>query len=223
MYEKEFFKKYNTSIWENNISLYTRNTKVYRWYKGSKKDVWLFNEVFDYVGNVNVFERRKVTKFYRNSVWRYKILRLIPKFRESYPRLPVRIIAGSLYPSKKLIELCEEEKIEYILILKEQKIPNLLEDFFALISLSEGNREITRKNLYKIICLFKKYKRNKSNIYNHTDNTFSLTNNRTFRYMWRFRKKIWKRKSISKKVLRSPNRKTNKHRTYSNEDTNTLR
>ena len=83
MYEKEFFKKYKTSICEKNISL--------------------FNEVFDYVGNVNVFERRKVTKVYRNSIWRYKILTLIPKFRESYPRLPVRIIADSLYPSKKLI------------------------------------------------------------------------------------------------------------------------
>ena len=31
--------------------------------------------------------------------------RLIPKFRESYPRLPVRIIADSLYPSISLISI----------------------------------------------------------------------------------------------------------------------
>ena len=72
-------------------------------------------------------------------------------------------------------------------------------------------------------CIFKKYKSNKSNIYNNTNSTSNLTNNRTFRYMWRFQQKIWKRKSISKKVLRSSNRNRNKHRTYSNEDTNTLR
>ena len=30
MYEKGIFKKYNRSIYENNVSLYTRNTKVYR-------------------------------------------------------------------------------------------------------------------------------------------------------------------------------------------------
>ena len=35
--------------------------------------------------------------------------RLLPRFRQRYPRLPVRIIADSLYPSISLIELCEEK------------------------------------------------------------------------------------------------------------------
>lgn len=68
--------------------------------------------------------------------------RLIPKFRKSYPRLPVRIIADSLYPSVSLIELCEKENIEYIFVLKDKKIPNLLEEFFTIISMPEGNREL---------------------------------------------------------------------------------
>ena len=68
--------------------------------------------------------------------------RLIPKFRKSYPRLPVRIIADSLYPSVSLIELCEKENIEYIFVLKDKKIPNLLEEFLAIISMPEGNREL---------------------------------------------------------------------------------
>lgn len=38
-----------------------------------------------------------------------------------------------------------------------------------------------------------------------------------------FKKKIWKRKGISKKVLCSHNRKRNKHRTNTNQNTNTLR
>ena len=69
--------------------------------------------------------------------------RLIPKFRRSYPRLPVRIIADSLYPSESLIELCEKENIEYIFVLKDKKIPTLLRDFYELVSMPEGNRELT--------------------------------------------------------------------------------
>ncbi len=68
--------------------------------------------------------------------------RLIPKFRERYPRLPVRIIADSLYPSLSLIEMCEKEKIEYIFVLKDKKIPSLLEEFFTVISMPEGNRDL---------------------------------------------------------------------------------
>ena len=51
--------------------------------------------------------------------------RIIPKFRKIYPRLPVRIIADSLYPSIVLIELCEEANIEYIFVLKDKKNPNV--------------------------------------------------------------------------------------------------
>lgn len=68
--------------------------------------------------------------------------RLIPKFRKSYPRLPVRIIADSLYPSISLIEQCEKENIEYIFVLKDKKIPTLLKDFYELVSMPEGNREL---------------------------------------------------------------------------------
>ena len=42
-------------------------------------------------------------------------------------------------------------------------------------------------------CVFEKYKGNKSNIYNNT-------NNRMIRYKWRILKKIWKRKSIHKNI-----------------------
>ena len=68
--------------------------------------------------------------------------RMIPRFRKAYPRLPVRIIADSLYPSIGLIEICEKENIEYIFVLKDKKIPTLLEEFLTLVSMPEGNREI---------------------------------------------------------------------------------
>ena len=76
--------------------------------------------------------------------------RLLPKFRKSYPRLPIRIIVDSLYPSIGLIELCEKENVEYIFVLKDKKIPTLLKEFLTLVSLPTGNREI-KENKEKII------------------------------------------------------------------------
>lgn len=76
--------------------------------------------------------------------------RMLPKFRETYPRLPVRIIADSLYPSLSLIEMCETENIEYIFVLKDKKIPTLLKEFLTVISMPEGNREVI-ENQEKII------------------------------------------------------------------------
>lgn len=35
--------------------------------------------------------------------------RLIDKIKNKYPRLSIRIIANSLYPSKPLIEKCEKK------------------------------------------------------------------------------------------------------------------
>lgn len=68
--------------------------------------------------------------------------RLIPSFRKRYPKLPVRIIADSLYPSLGLIDLCEKENIEYIFVLRDKKIPTLIEEFLAVVSMASGNREI---------------------------------------------------------------------------------
>ena len=80
--------------------------------------------------------------------------RMIPRFRKIYPRLPVRIIADSLYPSMGLIELCEEENIEYIFVLKDKKIPTLLTEFLALVSLPTGNREIIETNEKIVLTLW---------------------------------------------------------------------
>ena len=68
--------------------------------------------------------------------------RLLERFRKEYPRLPVRIIADSLYPSKELIEICDRLKLEYIFVLQDKKIPTITREFLNLVSMPEGNREI---------------------------------------------------------------------------------
>lgn len=65
--------------------------------------------------------------------------RLIDKIKNRYPRLPIRIIADSLYPSKQLIEKCEKNNYEYIFVLKDEKIPSITREFFDLIGLEKEN------------------------------------------------------------------------------------
>ena len=43
--------------------------------------------------------------------------RLLPKLKKYYPKLPIRIIADSLYPSESLMNLCEDLGYEYIFVL----------------------------------------------------------------------------------------------------------
>ena len=93
--------------------------------------------------------------------------RMLPRFRKKYPRLPVRIIGDSLYPSIGLIELCEEENLEYIFVLKDKKIPTLLEEFLTLVSLPIGNREIMESKEKIVLTLWENnidYKGKKINV-----------------------------------------------------------
>ena len=93
--------------------------------------------------------------------------RMLPRFRQTYPRLPVRIIADSLYPSIGLIELCEKENLEYIFVLKDKRIPTLLTEFLTLVSMSGGNREIKETKEQMVLTLWENdidYKGKKINV-----------------------------------------------------------
>ena len=66
--------------------------------------------------------------------------RLLKEFRKKYPKLPIRIIADSLYPSETLIKICEGLNLEYIFVLKDKKIPTILKEFLTLVSMEKGER-----------------------------------------------------------------------------------
>lgn len=68
--------------------------------------------------------------------------RLLPKMKNKYPRLPIRIIADSLYPSIGLIKMCEDLGYEYIFVLKDKKIPTITKEFLTVVSMPEGERQV---------------------------------------------------------------------------------
>ena len=93
--------------------------------------------------------------------------RILERFRKEYPRLPVRIIGDSLYPSKELIEICDRLKLEYIFVLQDKKIPTITREFLDLVSMPEGNREIKETDKKIILTMWENdidYKGKKENI-----------------------------------------------------------
>lgn len=117
--------------------------------------------------------------------------RLVPKFRKSYPRLPIRIIADSLYPSIGLIELCEKEKIEYIFVLKDRKIPTLVTEFLTLVSMPIGNREIIENEEKIVLTLWENnidYKGKKINVIRQI--TKNKKTEKYSKWMWITNRKI---------------------------------
>ncbi len=93
--------------------------------------------------------------------------RLLKKLRKTYPKMPFRIIADSLYPSEGLIKMCEELALEYIFVLKDKKIPTILEEFLTLVSEENGNRMIIEQADRWILVMWENeidYKGNKVNV-----------------------------------------------------------
>lgn len=52
------------------------------------------------------------------------------------------------------MEICEELLIEYIFVLKDKKIPTLLEEFLTLVSLPKGNRKLIEQKEKTILILW---------------------------------------------------------------------
>lgn len=78
----------------------------------------------------------------------------MPKFKEKYPRLPVRIIGDSLYPCIEIMKMLEELKLEYIFVLKDKRLPTLTEEFLNLVSLPEGSRHLVENEKEVILTMW---------------------------------------------------------------------
>jgi len=58
--------------------------------------------------------------------------RLVDKIKQKYPRLPICIIADSLYACDPVFELCAKNKWDYLIRFKEGSLPTVAKEFEAL-------------------------------------------------------------------------------------------
>ena len=65
--------------------------------------------------------------------------RLSVKLKKSFPRLPICIVGDGLYPNKTVFGICEQNKWEYIITLKNGNLPSVWEEVESLLQLQKEN------------------------------------------------------------------------------------
>ena len=73
--------------------------------------------------------------------------RLVDKIKEKYPRLPITILADSLYPNLPVIEKCLSNNWNYIFTIKDKVLPSVWEEFNYFFDSIE-NIKIEKPELY---------------------------------------------------------------------------
>ncbi len=70
--------------------------------------------------------------------------RLAVKLKKWFPRLPICILADSLYPSQQFFDLCKKNKWSYMVTLKEGKLPSVWAEALSLLEISKDNHRIEK-------------------------------------------------------------------------------
>jgi hypothetical protein len=76
--------------------------------------------------------------------------RLAGSLKKMFPRLPVCLLADSLYACEPVFEICKKNKWEFLIRYKDGSIPTLAEESRAIIDSGEGEEEIVEiEQVYK--------------------------------------------------------------------------
>jgi len=69
--------------------------------------------------------------------------RLSLKLKQAFPRLPICIVGDGLYPNKSVFDICERNKWEYIITLKDGNLPSVWEEVNLLSKITKDNKLTT--------------------------------------------------------------------------------
>lgn len=73
--------------------------------------------------------------------------RLAKKLKKYFPRLPICIAGDGLYPNQRFIRICEENRWEFIVTLKEGNLPSVWKEVELLLPLERANKlKVSRIN-----------------------------------------------------------------------------
>jgi hypothetical protein len=76
--------------------------------------------------------------------------RLAKSLKEMLPRLPICLLADSLYACKTVFEICQNNKWEFLVRYKEGSIPTLMEEYEEIKAMGESEEEVVGiETIYK--------------------------------------------------------------------------
>lgn len=92
----------------------------------------LMSEVLSYTKGDNGNEKQdcELKAFYR----------LAPRIKSFFPALKIMVLLDGLYAKGPVIELCRKNKWQFMIVLKDDSLPSVMNEFKALSALEEKNR-----------------------------------------------------------------------------------
>ena len=89
--------------------------------------------------------------------------RLSKKVKKDFPRLPICMLADSLYAAKPVMDICKSYNWNYLIRFKDGSIPTLAEEFYSLLKFSDQEENENSKNTNYVNAI--DYKKRKVNVF----------------------------------------------------------
>lgn len=76
--------------------------------------------------------------------------RLAETVKREYSRLPICLLADSLYASESVFEICRKNKWDFLIRYKEGSIPSIMEEYREIVNMGEmGESVLEREEIYR--------------------------------------------------------------------------
>lgn len=76
--------------------------------------------------------------------------RLAETVKREYPRLPICLLADSLYANESVFAICRESKWDFLIRYKEGSIPSIMEEYREIVNMGEmGESVLEREEIYR--------------------------------------------------------------------------
>lgn len=76
--------------------------------------------------------------------------RLADRVKKEYPRLPICLLADSLYACDSVFQICRKNKWDFLIRYKEGSIPSIMEEYLEIVDMGEmEERVLEREEIYR--------------------------------------------------------------------------
>ncbi len=76
--------------------------------------------------------------------------RLAETVKREYPRLPICLLADSLYANDRVFQICRKNKWDFLIRYKEGSIPSIMEEYREIVEMGEmGEKLLEKEEIYR--------------------------------------------------------------------------
>ena len=115
---------------ENECTKYHRSVLEAKIYLGNGLVCSMATEFIENSEEYN--EKKQSEEEIKQDCERKAFVRMADKIKKRFPRLPICIVADGLYVSERVIQICEDNKWEYIIRYKEGCAPTIEEEYRSI-------------------------------------------------------------------------------------------